>query len=85
MEVLWQESAVPLQDRAPVPAAAGIVSSLAAAAGQILTIASSTARIGGGGFGMTLMTPMVSEQKKSNTLLAKLVEQGSSARVATFA
>jgi hypothetical protein len=85
MEVLWQESAVPLQDRAAGPAAAGIVSSLAAAAGQILTIASSTARIGGGGFGMTLMTPMVSEQKKSNTLLAKLVEQGSSPRIATFA
>lgn len=85
MEVLWESTAVPLEDRKNSPAAGGIVAGLAKAAGDILTIASSTARIGGGGFGMTVMAPMVSEQKKSNTLLTQLVEQGKNPRVATFA
>lgn len=84
MEALRKKTALPADPAAAPAATAGVVSSLAAAAGQIMTLASSTARIGGGGFGMTL-TPMVSEQKKTNGLLTKLVEQGKTRNVATYA
>jgi tape measure domain-containing protein len=42
-----------------------------AKAGSLMTLATSMARVGGGGFGMTF-SPMITEQRKGNSLLASI-------------
>lgn len=63
---------------AGAPTTAAAVTSAVQQMARSLTIATSTARIGGGGFGVMLGQPLVNEQKKTNGLLQKILDRPNS-------